>query len=574
MKFGSVKLVQNGRFWQISAEPHVKARLKRVFPRAPQEAADHILLSATPENTRELEWFLVRYPMDVDKPEVLTAGADDHRRTEARVQEIITQRRPPPEIPLAVPARGYQLEVPALLDAKTGLLLADDLGTGKTVSAICCIATPEALPAVVVCPPHLQRHWKRMIARFAPALSTHIVKHGTVYPLTAAPRQADLLQEPRLPDVVIITYHRLRTWAETLAPFARTVIYEECQQLRNPDSKIYEACDYLGKKAPRRLGLSATPIFNYGSEFFWVVDVLQPGALGERQEFLREWCVGSFGNKARIANSVEFGAWLRREGIMLRRTRKDIGRELPPVEKVIHEIEADTDVLTKMTGDAVELARTILRRNERFKGEHMKAAGEFDMIMRQATGVAKAPYVAEMVRLLAESGERVLLFGWHRAVYDIWLEKLADLHPVMFTGSESISQREESVSQFLSGQARILIMSLRSGVGLDGLQGKCRIVVFGELDWSPGQHEQCIGRLHRDGQEGNVVAYFMVSDDGADPIMTEVLGIKREQIEGVRNPDAALAQRIDTGENNLRTLAKALLARRGIEHEEEIPATV
>src|SRR5579884_3848269 len=43
-------------------------------------------------------------------------------------------------------------------------------------------------------------------------------------------------------------------------------------------------------------------------------------------------------------------------------------------------------------------------------------------------------------------------------------------------------------------------MSLRSGAGLDGLQEDCTVGVFGELDWSPEQHRQCIGRLDRDGQ--------------------------------------------------------------------------
>jgi hypothetical protein len=117
-----------------------------------------------------------------------------------------------------------------------------------------------------------------------------------------------------------------------------------------------------------------------------------------------------------------------------------------------------------------------------------------------------------------------------------------------------------------AGSSRVLIMSLRSGAGVDGLQEsgvRCRTVVFGELDWSPGVHEQCIGRVHRDGQGDPVLAYFLVADDGADPIMIDVLGVKREQIEGVRNPNRALAERIDTGENSIKRVARAFLERQG-----------
>jgi hypothetical protein len=48
-------------------------------------------------------------------------------------------------------------------------------------------------------------------------------------------------------------------------------------------------------------------------------------------------------------------------------------------------------------------------------------------LLRQATGIAKAPFVADFVRLLVESGEKVLLYGWHREVYSIWRDKLKDL---------------------------------------------------------------------------------------------------------------------------------------------------
>jgi len=108
-----------------------------------------------------------------------------------------------------------------------------------------------------------------------------------------------------------------------------------------------------------------------------------------------------------------------------------------------------------------------------------------------------------------------------------------------------------------------MFMSLRSGAGVDGLQKVCRTVVFGELDWSPGVHDQCIGRVDRDGQEHPVVAYFLLSDDGADPIMAEVNGIKLEQREGVTDPGRPIVERIDTGEHHLRRLARELLARRG-----------
>jgi SNF2 family DNA or RNA helicase len=115
-------------------------------------------------------------------------------------------------------------------------------------------------------------------------------------------------------------------------------------------------------------------------------------------------------------------------------------------------------------------------------------------------------------------------------------------------------------------ETRLLVVSLRSGAGLDGLQEAAHVAVFGELDWSPGMHDQCIGRLHRDGQDEAVVAYFLVSDQGADPVMAEVLNLKRQQSEPIRDPDAELFEQAEDTRDRVRRLATDLLKRQKQTH--------
>jgi SNF2 family DNA or RNA helicase len=564
VNYGSIRYAQG--HWLIQCEPHIRAHLKRVFARVDKGARACAQLTDTPENSRNLLWFIDRYPMTVDRLDHLRQRAAEHIDMEQRIADLLSAHRPPAQFELAVPPREYQRFAASMVEIRRGLLLGDDVGLGKSVSAICPMARPTNLPAVVVCPAHMPTQWAAYLARFAPQLKVHIVRKGQPYPLIRQPkqRQRDLWPE-RLPDVIIISYHKLRGWAETLGEIARYAVFDECQQLRHDGTSIYRAAKYLADRVDLRMGLSATPIYNFGSEFFPVVNAIVPDALGSYDEFIREWCqAGAYGEKARLADAETFGAYLRREGIMLRRTRADVGRELPPLTKIVHEVESDPEALKAITGDAVALARIILERNERFRGEMMQASGRFESIMRQATGIAKAPYVAEFVRILVESGQRVVLFGWHRQVYRIWAEKLADLNPVFYTGEESAAQKDAARTAFVNGDSRVLIMSLRSGAGVDGLQYACSTVVFGELDWSPGVHEQCIGRVARDGQENPAMAYFLTATDGADPIMVDVLGVKREQIEGVRNPGQGLVERVDTGEDALRRLAADFLHGLGI----------
>src|SRR5581483_4640819 len=144
------EIVHTDRAWHIRCEPHIRARLKRVFARAPQHAADVVVISDTPENSRDLEWFLARYPMTVQQPEKLRVLAREHRDMEDQLADLLARRLPPAEIKLALPPREYQSLAAQHLEIRKGLLLADDVGVGKTVSGICPMVRGENLLAVVV----------------------------------------------------------------------------------------------------------------------------------------------------------------------------------------------------------------------------------------------------------------------------------------------------------------------------------------------------------------------------------------------------------------------------------------
>ncbi len=573
MEYGKVEFRAEGKagLWSIECAPQVKIKLKRAFPRVNQAAAVSIDLMATSENSRDLEWFLERYPMTMSAYDraLLATRAEKHKQQEEKVTALLGNRIDLPTVPMAEPARDYQLFAAEMLATRGGQLLADQVGTGKTVTAIASIVRGENLPALVVCPAHLPSHWKKFLKRFAPDLNVHVVKRGKPYALSLSKQvENSLFPEMDFPQVIVCSYHKLRGWAESLAGQVKLVVFEECQQLRRNDSDIYRACKHVAESATKRLGASATPIFNYGGEFFNILDCLFPEEFGSMAEFDREWCSGYYG-KQKLDDPEAFGAYLRSEGMMLLRTRKDIGREIPAVQTVVHEVESDPEALRAVTGDAMALARIILADSEVHRGDKMQAAGELDAMIRQATGVAKAPYVAEFVRLLLESGEKVVLFGWHRAVYGIWLEKLADFKPAMYTGSESPTQKDKAVEAFVKGDTDLLILSLRSGAGIDGLQFVCSTGVFGEFDWSPGVHTQCIGRYARDGQENPCMAYFLASNEGSDPIVIDILGLKKAQSDGVLDPDGASIIAVGNQTDHIKEVARRLLDKTLRHHKED-----
>lgn len=571
---GRITILQNTI--GIECQPHVAIKLQRMFPGLKRIGAGQFSLKATPEAAYDLAWFSTRYRLDVDDEAL--AQFDRLRATHARkldaISEVLTMGEDykPPEFALKLPPREYQ-KIAADLAVRSGaLLIADDLGLGKTCSAICVLTAEGKLPALVVTMTHLRRQWKEQLAKFAPKLRTQIVTSMQAHDLSEVVVEKGpngkrrVVRGPSMPDVLITAYHLLPGWCDTLAGRVKTVVYDEVQELRHNETKKYEAAKAITSGASQTVSLSATPIYNYGAEIHNVIEVTAPDSLGDRKEFLQEWCTAySEERKAKVKDPVALGTYLRESGLMIRRTRKDVGRELPPLTIVRHEVDADESKLSALSDDIAELARRVLSRSgERI--DRLRNAGELDWRLRQATGIAKAPAVAEFVRLLLDSEERVVLYGWHHEVYSIWENIFArhEIATVRYTGKENDKQKADARQAFIDGKARVLIMSLRAGAGLDGLQACCRTLVFGELDWSPMVHAQDIGRLDRDGQPDPVTAYYLVTNHGSDPVIIDVLGVKEAQSEGIRNLVAGDKAEPLAGadENHIRRLAEEFLRRR------------
>ncbi len=563
--YGKVEYNKKKNRFDITCEPHVAIRLKRVFSKIDTWQFGTQSVSATPENCLDLQWFIERYLLTLspEAEDQMRSKADIYREKTALVDQLLSGKVDPPPFTLKLPPRPYQALAAQLWLANNGLLLADDVGLGKTMSSIVGLTDPRTLPALVVTLSHLPRQWEEEIHKFSD-LTTHILKKGTPY---------DLLKHTggKLPDVFICNYHKLAGWAETLAPIVKSLVVDECHELRHRDSQKYKAAKHISENVEYRIGASATPIFNYGGEIYNVLDILSPGTLGTWAEFEREWCTHQF-QKPKIKDPAAFGAYAADTGLMLRRTRKDVKRELPEVTVVPHYINVDFKVLEAMKGQAVELAKLILKQGQQdFKGQKMQAAGQFDLKMRQATGIGKAPYVAEFIRMLVESsGEPIVVGLWHREVYNILMQELKDLNPVMFSGTETAVQKEVSKQKFIRGESKIMLLSLRSGAGMDGLQDICHIVVFAELDWAWSALKQFIGRVHRDGQDDPVTAYYLLSEHGSDPIMSDILGIKRSQLEGIINPNQDLVEELQEVEDEyVKKMAQRFLLDHGIELPEE-----
>lgn len=557
--YGTLRLTGLG--WELGAiEPHVSIRLKQLFPRIPKGAVPPYVLPHNDILDADLDWFLARYPLEISAADrsALTAGRLGFEREQAEIERILLPEYQPPAIGGLRPGqtvRRYQQQAVEILRRRRALLLGDEGGLGKTYTAAAFLcAEPAALPAAVVCDAHMQGQWREKIEAFT-SLRVHLITRGS-------PRLPDgRSYELPAADVYIWRISQVSGWADIFAGgFVKSAIFDEPQSLRTGEHTAKgRAARVLSRHVAYRLGLTATPIYNYGAEMWNVMRFIDDEVLGPYDDFAREWCTDA-GGKLRIADPKALGTYLREQHVMLRRLKGDVGLELPKVSRIVEHVEHDAKAL----GSIEDLARQLaVRATTGAFVERGQAARDLDLMVRHQTGVAKAPAVAQFVRLLCEAGERVVLWGWHRDVYDIWLTsfRAAGLSPALYTGSESAAQKAAAKVEFEAGKVNPLIMSLRSGAGIDGLQHVCSTGVFGELDWSPGIHQQCIWRLDREGQLLPVTAFFLVTDEGSDPPIMEVLGIKASEATQIVDPHLGM-QAVDGDTGNLRRLVERYLARR------------
>ena len=531
--YGTLSYNRRSKCWTIKGEPCVTELAKRLFPGCDGRGRGVARFTAHRRIIGDLNWLMLRYPLEIRESDRKRweESLDEAREYAFRREQALSapETAQPPEGSFSGTLLPFQQEGLGFMLASRRCLLADEMGLGKTVQALSFLATTAAYPAILVVPPHLIRNWQREIERFLNPdgrLRVHVIKGLTPQPLPEA-------------DIYLIHYLLLRGWKDVLPEAGfKTAIFDEIQELRRNGTGKYSAASLLSESCENVIGLSGTPIYNQGGEIWNVVNILDFHFLGDWESFSREWCYGY--NRAMVAKPELLGEHLRGEGLMLRRLKSDVLGELAPKRRLVQEIDWDDQVyraLMKPVADQLKILRAT--------DDPSKRAIIEDAIcqqQRQATGVAKAPFVAAFVRALLDGGEKVLLMAHHHAVMDIYRKELKTYHPGFITGRETDAQKDAASAAFMSGKTDLLCISLRSASGLNLQRATC--VVFGELDWSPAVHSQAEDRAHRIGQKDSLLCYYLVSPRGSDRDMQDALGLKVSQfvsLMGDAHPDGGEA---------------------------------
>ena len=140
----------------------------------------------------------------------------------------------------------------------------------------------------------------------------------------------------------------------------------------------------------------------------------------------------------------------------------------------------------------------------------------------------------ELRDLLASQGvrdrqEKLVIFTEHKDTLDYLEGRLRNNGYAVATihGSKSVEERRAAQIQF-AREAQILIATDAAGEGIN-LQF-CRLLINWDIPWNPNRLEQRMGRIHRYGQQQDVMVFNLVAQNTREGNVLEKLLTKLDQI--------------------------------------------
>ena len=422
------------------------------------------------------------------------------------LRDLLSGEWPEEVLPEEIQAtlRPYQLEgynwIRLLMRGGLGGILADDMGLGKTLQALCAI-TAEGGRSLVVAPTSVIGNWLNECTKFVPHLRTCRF-HG---PKRKMDEHA---------DVVVTSYALLRLDDTLTKRRWRTVVLDEAQAIKNPESQTAQAAFRL--QADHRLSLTGTPIENRLEELWSQLHFAMPGFLGGRRHFDERYSKPIERGDPRAAKALR----KRIAPFILRRLKTEVAKDLPSRTDVVLRCPMPPEQrrlydgvhgaahgdLSRLLGDgkALEILEILLRLRQAachsrlLPGDRPDVSGKLDVL-------------SDRLHDLAEAGHRCLVFSQWTSFLDLIQERIADLSPLRLDGSTR--NRDAVVEAFQADDGPpVFLLSLKAGG--TGLNLTAADYVFhADPWWNPAVEDQAIDRAHRIGQDKPVVSVKLISED-------------------------------------------------------------
>ena len=382
-----------------------------------------------------------------------------------------------------------------------GGILADDMGLGKTLQTIAFLSSQVQADTsvLILAPSGLIYNWADEFQKFAPDLDVAIV-HGL-----KSHRESILAENHQ---IYVTSYATFRQDSEIYRDLSFDFLFlDEAQVMKNAQTKIAQSLRRF--VVPSVFALSGTPIENHLGELWSIFQIVLPGLLPAKKEFMKL-------STERVAQFIK--------PFVMRRKKEEVLTELPDLIEVVYKNELEDQqkaiYLAQLQQMQERLGQVSDSEFQRNRVEILTGLMRLRQIcdtpalfMEDYQGESgKLDSLRDLLVQIAEGGHRVLIFSQFRGMLDRIEQELPDLGLTSFkiTGSTPSQERQEMTKAFNQGERDVFLISLKAGgVGLN-LTGADTVILV-DLWWNPAVESQAIGRAHRMGQEQAVEVYRLVT---------------------------------------------------------------
>ena len=450
-----------------------------------------------------------------------------------------------------------------------GCIMADEMGLGKTLQCLTLMWTllkqgPRGKKTIekciVVCPSSLVRNWANEIDKWlgvgvlnSLAIDGKSTKGSSIG--DAIENWADATGNGIVSPVLIISYETLRRNIEKLNNCeVGLVLADEGHRLKNGDSLTFNALNSIN--CERRIILSGTPIQNDLSEYFSLLNFANPGLLGNRNEFRKNYEIHILRGRDSLATDKEKekgDAKLKEltelvQKFIIRRTNDILSKYLPvkyeyvifcglsDMQKQLYNyFITSPDIKKLLKGEnsqplkAIGLLKKLCNHpnllslpgdiegceslipedykddtNSMGRNREIQTwySGKFQMLERF------------LFKIDRETDDKIVVISNYTQTLDL-VEKLCRQHKfgsLRLDGTMNISKRQKLVDKFNKPDGKEFVFLLSSKAGGCGINliGANRLILM-DPDWNPASDQQALARVWRDGQKKNCFIYRFIS---------------------------------------------------------------
>jgi len=458
---------------------------------------------------------------------------------------------------VSVQLREYQKEtIVKALDHEGRLLIANDMGTGKTLCAIAIARMLKVTRVLVVAPLAVASVWKRELAAYWPDAFYCDAIEGTIADRAEGVLlDGDMMEKDGwMPFFVVTGYESY--WRDPLRKVLRNfkfdlIIFDEGHRIKSRTAKTSRFAHALAQEVPHRLVLSATPMTKGPEDLFSLFKVINPEVFGTRyQEFEWEYLIkGGWQGK----QVVGYRNREKLEGLLHEwstRITKEEALDLPeeqPVEIAVpmgdkargiynRLVESAISEVTSLKGETgTALSRVVITNILRLK----QITSGFIKLEDDRVVDIDDSKLKVLRGLLEDMPQRVVVFAHFRRDIDRIREDLEDKRDVwVLDGRTKPSQRADNIEEWEHSTGGVLVCQIAvSSLGIDLTAASTAI--YYSVDYNLTSWIQCHGRLHRHGQTNKVTNYYLITERSIDRKVYRSLANKEDLTKSILDLSAA-----------------------------------